>query len=1803
MGKRANNRDFADDGTGACGGPKPCTQDSECQEPSACINGTCAWVDPNKCRSDEACKKKNPATPRCDSQTGQCHACFADLDCKDGFACVEKQCQRKKACESDKDCIDAGLKRCNTRTKQCSECAENAHCSAPAAICSAEGRCVACNNRLDCKPGEECVNSTCQPAIRCAADRDCTDTNTPYCSLQMQRCVVCDNNGHCQKGFDCVNNRCERKATCNTKDDCVDAGAPHCNTTSKACVACLTKDHCSAPTAFCAPEGRCVGCNQRADCKAGEDCVNSTCQATALCASDRDCTDQAAPYCSLQNKRCVVCDNNGHCQKGFDCVNNRCERKATCNTNDECIDAGLSHCDLATHKCVACLANTHCSAPKAYCHTDKTCVSCASNTDCTDQAKPRCNKSEGICQACLGESDCQTGQVCVGGACQKRTDCRLDTDCVDAKLKYCEMTAKLCVECLGEAACQAGYTCKSNVCVRKENCANDKDCIDQGKGLCNPKDNKCVGCISRLDCASNQACVNGACANWCSVDAHCTDPTKPACQVATGQCVACVSHQDCPAGEVCNTTTSTCQAGAACGTGCPTGQVCETTSQKCVGCLANTDCPSTPSGKSKQACDTTEKQCIECAQNTDCKINQICQNKRCISGCASQQDCTPGLLCLKATGAATGVCGKCLKNADCPTGQICNPTSFICGSCADDTDCQGNQTARWCDPSRAVCTTGCSTNQHCLNNAAGAICDPQRNVCVACLATSDCPRGQHCEPLNNRCVACLENDAHCPSGQICNGFSCVVGCSTDTECALQGAGLLCASGRCRECDASRPCPNGKICDNKGQCSECGQDSDCSAGKFCDLSFGRCVPQTGRTDCMNCVNDTDCAVGYKCTQRDIGFNASRTERVCLKSCTKDAQCTGYQISGNPAPTQAPSNCTLVKTADRTYFFCNTSLTWDNASAECRKHGGYLVTLNDAQEHNFVVNEGNKWLGGYYWIGLRYRSGAFSWEDTSSSFRQWCYGSDTNPYNSPASYYDGVYMGGSCFYNQQASYTRRYVCEFDGGGGPRGYSCDLADGLCKPRWGGGSSSASSCRSQWTRGQHCERDTKDSTYSNRSTTCGLNSQKNDGGAYESYCSAERNNRCLMMCSSTLDCPLGYSCDIAQKQCIKECTANKDCDGGETCNTATQKCAECLQDSHCPSGRICKADRCVVGECKANKDCAGGLTCTNSRCRECAANTDCPGGRKCDSIGRCVRCLVDTDCAASGQTCDKVHGTCYLNQARTSCMPCQQDSDCSALHLCTERVFGDIKEKVCTKRCVQDSDCPDYDTTNKSSRGYFCNTTATVPYCAPLWSSQACGALWTDRKPCKDPSACGASSGVCSSEEARCNVGCGNDRQCPSGYSCKYGACTKGCTGDADCNGIQKCHTSLKLCVSCLANADCKDPENAVCDTQQGRCVPCVTDAECLSKDPLKPVCEYDSSKGKNQCRIAICLADSNCKTGEKCEGGRCRACSATNPCATGVCSPKGQCVQCNQSSDCKTGEACESNRCFPTTSRTACMSCQADSDCASDHKCVLRTDYASYSGRSEKVCLKTCTSTGSLCAEQGYVCHYPSGFSPTQSYCVPMWGGGYAYNKMYDVGSCASLWTAGNSCQPNGSRSTVCGLGSTSSSYGYGVESYCSANANEGCLIACQGSNYGNTNQECPSGMSCSCASKPCRCVAGTTTPSVDLLFDTKGFAVPMDATQNLTFQVEYIMMNVGKDPSPGYDVEIILALDKDLKMPVLTLHIQTHKGLGPSLTEKLTIGLVIKEKPGAYYIGFRIDPKGLVTETDEANNLSVWPISVK
>ncbi|MGE5183476.1 MAG: hypothetical protein ACM31C_15500 [Acidobacteriota bacterium] len=56
--------------------------------------------------------------------------------------------------------------------------------------------------------------------------------------------------------------------------------------------------------------------------------------------------------------------------------------------------------------------------------------------------------------------------------------------------------------------------------------------------------------------------------------------------------------------------------------------------------------------------------------------------------------------------------------------------------------------------------------------------------------------------------------------------------------------------------------------------------------------------------------------------------------------------------------------------------------------------------------------------------------------------------------------------------------------------------------------------------------------------------------------------------------------------------------------------------------------------------------------------------------------------------------------------------------------------------------------------------------------------------------------------------------------------------CTGNADCpKNLPVCNVSLGLCVACLADGDCKDPNHAHCDVDNSQCVECTTGADCAS------------------------------------------------------------------------------------------------------------------------------------------------------------------------------------------------------------------------------------------------------------------------------------------------------------------------------------------------------------------------------------
>jgi Cys-rich repeat protein len=126
--------------------------------------------------------------------------------------------------------------------------------------------------------------------------------------------------------------------------------------------------------------------------------------------------------------------------------------------------------------------------------------------------------------------------------------------------------------------------------------------------------------------------------------------------------------------------------------------------------------------------------------------------------------------------------------------------------CPPDPECQTD--AECTDPGRPVCDAAaqlcreapCTTDADCSDPARPS-CDLEHgSYCVECLATSDCP-----------------------SGQLCNGGSCVAptDCLTDQDCATSDRGKICSL------------------DDGGLCgATCTTDADCVAPYRC--GDGTCV---------------------------------------------------------------------------------------------------------------------------------------------------------------------------------------------------------------------------------------------------------------------------------------------------------------------------------------------------------------------------------------------------------------------------------------------------------------------------------------------------------------------------------------------------------------------------------------------------------------------------------------------------------------------------------------------------------------------------------------------------------------------------------------------------------------------------------------------------------------------------------------------------------------------------------------------------------------------------------------------------
>ena len=114
------------------------------------------------------CPSKKAKTPACDSND----------DCKDGLACIAKQCQK-------------------------------------------------CTGDADCGPGHACVKDVCVPKPECAKDEDCAAGKV----CQANKCQACAKDSECGPGGRCDKGACQRAKPCKTDDECAedeDCTGGHC---------------------------------------------------------------------------------------------------------------------------------------------------------------------------------------------------------------------------------------------------------------------------------------------------------------------------------------------------------------------------------------------------------------------------------------------------------------------------------------------------------------------------------------------------------------------------------------------------------------------------------------------------------------------------------------------------------------------------------------------------------------------------------------------------------------------------------------------------------------------------------------------------------------------------------------------------------------------------------------------------------------------------------------------------------------------------------------------------------------------------------------------------------------------------------------------------------------------------------------------------------------------------------------------------------------------------------------------------------------------------------------------------------------------------------------------------------------------------------------------------------------------------------------------------------------------------------------------------------------------------------------
>lgn len=114
-----------------------------------------------------------------------------------------------------------------------------------------------------------------------------------------------------------------------------------------------------------------------------------------------------------------------------------------------------------------------------------------------------------------------------------------------------------------------------------------------------------------------------------------------------------------------------------------------------------------------------------------------------------------------------------------------------------------------------------------------------------------------------------------------------------------------------------------------------------------------------------------------------------------------------------------------------------------------------------------------------------------------------------------------------------------------------------------------------------------------------------------------------------------------MAGCQSYPNCDTDDDCKGYENEYCLNKLCAQCRQNDHCERSFQCVGGACekILDWCESSNDCTtpGKPACRNNRCGpECLSDSDCTNGKICKEDGTCqVQCVVDSDCPGSNDKC----------------------------------------------------------------------------------------------------------------------------------------------------------------------------------------------------------------------------------------------------------------------------------------------------------------------------------------------------------------------------------------------------------------------------------------------------------------------------------------------------------------------------------------------------------------------------------------